>query len=151
MDDMSDKNGDGVLNFDQPTRVQQRLQELAGKNAGDLTGEEVVKLILGDQPLAEIFNEAKQPEEVDGVREILNAANLHAPTLTSDQLRQLRPTDHLLRYFVWEHLPEPLALIVRMYRDLALGMLAETETGPEQTFALRQLLLSKDAAVRAAL
>lgn len=57
---------------------------------------------------------------------------------------------HVLRYFRFEHLPAPLRAISKRYHDLAHELAAEID-GPEATIALRKLLESKDAAVRAAL
>ena len=55
----------------------------------------------------------------------------------------------LQRWFATEHLPASLADIVTMYRDLVVRLLAHTAPGSEQTTAIRKLLESKDAAVRA--
>lgn len=56
----------------------------------------------------------------------------------------------ILRYFSYAHLPEHLRNISRLFHDLAHD-LADHLDGPELTVALRKLLESKDAAVRAAL
>lgn len=57
----------------------------------------------------------------------------------------------ILRYFEHEHLPAPLALVSRQFYDLAHYLEGLLPDGPEKTVALRKLLESKDAAVRAAL
>jgi len=59
-------------------------------------------------------------------------------------------TEHILRYFDFAHLPPHLAEVSRPFAALA-NDLANTLDGPELTVALRKLLESKDAAVRAAL
>lgn len=58
----------------------------------------------------------------------------------------------VLRFFAYGHLPEPLRAISRPFHDLAHGLADRGDLdGPELTVALRKLLESKDAAVRAAL
>lgn len=58
----------------------------------------------------------------------------------------------LLRYFDGSHLPEgPLAEVSRLFRVVAARLVASVPRSPERTVALRKLLESKDAAVRAAL
>ena len=61
------------------------------------------------------------------------------------------PPPPIFQYFEFDHLPEPLQRISSRFRDLAIDILDYTNPGPEQTVALRKLLESKDAAVRAAL
>lgn len=57
----------------------------------------------------------------------------------------------LLRYFTYEHLPPSLREISEPFAVLAHDLAARGLDGPELTVALRKLLESKDAAVRAAL
>ena len=58
----------------------------------------------------------------------------------------------LLRYFQITHLPSgPLRQVAGMYTDLAYDVDRLLPDGPEKTVALRKLLESKDAGVRAAL
>lgn len=61
-------------------------------------------------------------------------------------------TAAILRYFEWSHLPATLAEVSRPFHDLAHQLVDRGDLdGPELTVALRKLLESKDAAVRAAL
>lgn len=73
-------------------------------------------------------------------------------------------TPEILKHFQYEHLPPHLQAVSKPFCDLARaivgderGMPAGTSTqfplpdNPERDFALRQLLLAKDAAVRARL
>lgn len=60
-------------------------------------------------------------------------------------------TEHLRRYFAWEHLPEHLQAVSRPCGVLAEQMIAALPDGPELTAGLRQLLEAKDSFVRAAL
>lgn len=46
------------------------------------------------------------------------------------------------------HLPQPLRHITDLYENLAQHLVDELGDGPELTVALRDLLTSKDAAVR---
>ena len=57
----------------------------------------------------------------------------------------------ILRYFAYAHLPEHLQAVSAPFHALALQIVNEIPRNPERTVALRKLLESKDAAVRAAL
>lgn len=59
--------------------------------------------------------------------------------------------DALMRYFDFLHLPPKLQHVSRHFYTLADIVRNTVPDGPEKTFCLRQLLLAKDAAVRAAL
>lgn len=58
-------------------------------------------------------------------------------------------TERMLKWFDYEHLPEHLQLISRPYNTMACDIVDHIQPGPERTVALRKLLESKDAAVRA--
>lgn len=58
---------------------------------------------------------------------------------------------HVLQFFAWHHLPEPLQLVSRPFGELANQVAVRAPSSPETTVALRKLLEAKDAAVRAAL
>lgn len=55
------------------------------------------------------------------------------------------------RYFTYGHLSEPLRSTSWKFAELAEWLDAELPNGPEKSVALRKLLESKDAAVRASL
>ena len=57
----------------------------------------------------------------------------------------------ILRYFTSEHLPEVQQYVCEQYKVLAEQMNAQLPDSAEKTVALRKLLESKDAAVRASL
>jgi hypothetical protein len=57
----------------------------------------------------------------------------------------------MLKWFEYGHLPEQLQSISQTFHELAVGIAERIEPGPERTVALRKLLESKDAAVRAKL
>lgn len=57
----------------------------------------------------------------------------------------------ILRYFAYGHLPEPLRTVSARFAELAYGVADYLPDGDERKAALRKLLESKDAAVRAAL
>lgn len=57
----------------------------------------------------------------------------------------------ILRYFVYDHLPEHLRNVSKDFAILAWSIEGTLPEGPEKSTALRKLLESKDAAVRAAL
>jgi len=58
---------------------------------------------------------------------------------------------HVLKFFVHEHLPPHLQAVSRPFCELAAQVAERAPDNPETTVCLRWLLLSKDAAVRAAL
>ena len=60
-------------------------------------------------------------------------------------------TPPILRYFKFDHLPDDLKAVSAPFADLANRLVAALPPGPELSVALRKLLESKDAAVRAAL
>ncbi|MCM8554000.1 hypothetical protein [Streptomyces sp. STCH 565 A] len=57
----------------------------------------------------------------------------------------------ILRYFKFGHLPDHLKAVSAPFADLANQLVETLPPGPELSVALRKLLESKDAAVRAAL
>ena len=59
--------------------------------------------------------------------------------------------DPMLRFFRWQHLPPHLQVVSRPFGELAEQLVANLTPCAERTVALRKLLESKDAAVRAAL
>jgi hypothetical protein len=67
------------------------------------------------------------------------------------------PPEHILQFFAYAHLPTHLAEVSKPFHYLAHAMVEGVGTftplprNPERTVALRKLLESKDAAVRAAL
>lgn len=58
-------------------------------------------------------------------------------------------THPLLQFFRYDHLPEKLQAVSRPFGQLALLIIEKLPDNPERTVALRKLLESKDAAVRA--
>lgn len=78
----------------------------------------------------------------------MNDAIHPAPTeFTPEEIQ----ADHLLRYFHYSHLPQVLQERSKPFCDLARRIVDTTPRNPERTVALRKLLESKDAAVRAGL
>lgn len=63
----------------------------------------------------------------------------------------MNPTEHLLQFFGYAHLPARLQAVSAPFHDLAFELASTQPGGPELTVALRKLLESKDAAVRHAL
>jgi hypothetical protein len=57
--------------------------------------------------------------------------------------------DPIMRYFKFDHLPPHLQEVSRMFSDMAKWVVQTLPRNPERTVALRKLLESKDAAVRA--
>lgn len=59
--------------------------------------------------------------------------------------------DSILRYFRYAHFPYHVAEIAKFFADVAHELSHRLPDGPEKSVALRKLLESKDAAVRASL
>lgn len=57
----------------------------------------------------------------------------------------------MLKFFGYVHLPEKLQPTSKLFHDLAQTIVSQCPRNPERTVALRKLLESKDAAVRAML
>lgn len=58
--------------------------------------------------------------------------------------------DHIMQFFAYQHLPIHLQDVSALFFNLAEQIVNRTPRNPERTVALRKLLESKDAAVRAA-
>lgn len=61
------------------------------------------------------------------------------------------PIDPIMQFFAFEHLPTHLQEISKPFGELAANLVEILPRNPERTVALRKLLESKDAAVRAKL
>ena len=59
--------------------------------------------------------------------------------------------DRMLKWFAFDHLPEPLKAVSGEFYTIACSLCAIVDPGPERTVAMRKLLEAKDAAVRAKL
>lgn len=59
------------------------------------------------------------------------------------------PTEHILQFFEFDHLPPDLQVVSAQFWDVACYIVANLPRSPERTVALRKLLEAKDAAVRA--
>lgn len=70
-----------------------------------------------------------------------------APTEFSDD--EIK-SDGILKFFHYGHLPEALQAKSKPFCELARTIINSVPRNPERTVALRKLLESKDAAVRAA-
>ena len=57
--------------------------------------------------------------------------------------------ERLLQFFTFDHLPAALQETSRPFCELAHRLVETLPAGPERSVALRKLLESKDAAVRA--
>ncbi len=68
-----------------------------------------------------------------------------------DLIEKLKSKFPVVRYFAFDHLKSPLREISARYHDIALGLADTLPRNAESSTALRKLLESKDAAVRAAL
>lgn len=57
--------------------------------------------------------------------------------------------DRMMKWFEYKHLPSHLQEVSKPFNGLATTLCMVLSPGPERTVALRKLLESKDAAVRA--
>lgn len=62
-----------------------------------------------------------------------------------------KPEERMIKWFAYDHLPQPLKSVSQQFYVLATNLVADIAHGPERTVALRKLLEAKDAAVRAKL
>lgn len=58
-------------------------------------------------------------------------------------------TEHIMQFFAYAHLPAHLQSVSKPFGELAQQIVDTLPRNPERTVALRKLLESKDAAVRA--
>lgn len=65
--------------------------------------------------------------------------------------QKTEPAERMLKWFKFDHLPEPLKEVSFHFAEVAHTVCMLCEPGPERTVALRKLLEAKDAAVRAKL
>ena len=63
----------------------------------------------------------------------------------------MMPSDPLLQFFEYIHLPAHLAAVSKPFSVLASKLVETLPRNPERTVALRKLLEAKDCAVRAML
>jgi hypothetical protein len=64
---------------------------------------------------------------------------------------QKEPQEHILQFFAYQHLPPHLQAVSKPFGEMAQNIVDTLPRNPERTVALRKLLESKDAAVRALL
>lgn len=69
----------------------------------------------------------------------------------SNEAKTEQPTEHILQFFAYEHLPPYLQEVSEPFCVLAYQLVEMLPRNPERTVALRKLLEAKDAAVRARL
>ena len=100
------------------------------------------------------FRESRLPGTIDSPEIdshisalILTAAQIN--NLNIDQPKDTTMAHQLRRYFKYDHLPENLQVVSKPFGDLAEQMDNLLPDSAEKTVALRKLLESKDAAVRA--
>ena len=70
-------------------------------------------------------------------------------TAIIEQQAVSQPTEPIVQFFAFEHLPPHLQAVSRPFGELAQTIVQTLPRNPERTVALRKLLESKDAAVRA--
>jgi len=59
--------------------------------------------------------------------------------------------EHIMQFFAYDHLPQHLQDVSKPFGELAQQIVATLPPNPERQVAVRKLLESKDAAVRAKL
>ena len=73
------------------------------------------------------------------------------PTQDSCETPELQRINPIMKFFAYGHLPENLKAVSKPYSDMAEHLYGALPDSAEKSVALRKLLESKDAAVRAAL
>lgn len=68
-----------------------------------------------------------------------------------EQPKQPEPIEPIMKFFAYEHLQGNLRVVSATFHALAVDVILKLPRSAERTVALRKLLESKDAAVRAAL
>ena len=76
---------------------------------------------------------------------------LPPPTASKPERSLPQPIGHVMQFFRCEHLPGRLREVSEPFCELASWLVLHCPHNPELTVALRKLLESKDAAVRAVL
>lgn len=110
---------------------------------------------LFSHPVGTVCNDPGWPDRLDqwvgqwsgsqpGPLERENRADWNGQPMQPEQ------AEPMLRWFDYAHLPEHLQAISANFANLARSLCARLPRSPERTVALRKLLESKDAAVRAA-
>jgi hypothetical protein len=62
---------------------------------------------------------------------------------------QTNPPEHIMQFFAFAHLPAAMQDVSRPFGEMAARIIETVPRNPERIVALRKLLESKDAAVRA--
>src|SRR3546814_9841950 len=68
---------------------------------------------------------------------------------SSDLRKDEEMNEPIMQFFAFEHLPPHLQTVSQNFHSLAQNIVDNLPRNPERTVALRKLLESKDAAVRA--
>lgn len=146
--------------------ISRRIDSRAGRRI-DKHEAEAFSLLLGaashrlDNLIAAASrDEPRQPQNDEGKTKNdqpqapRNSGRNRAPDHASQEktviVEQGPPTEHIAQFFAYAHLPAHLQAVSKPFSDLATVIL-ELPRNPERTVALRKLLESKDAAVRAKL
>jgi hypothetical protein len=104
----------------------------------------------GDEPLVRRMRETARAGDMERQRaldEKLDDFAKRAMEPRADD--KAAPVEHILQFFAFAHLPPHLQAVSRPFGEMADRIVAELPRNPERTVALRKLLESKDAAVRA--
>lgn len=136
-----------VMQFEELRPEDQNLKTIVGLAVGaasvcwdDMTGKGVFESERAQQIVEEVISWIEERYQLSDVK-----------AGTDERPFGEVGTSPILRYFVYDHLPERLQQISRSFAILAWEMEGTLPPGPEKSTALRKLLESKDAAVRAAL
>lgn len=103
----------------------------------------------------EIELQVQSPRAVPAVRSIRTAPAITAASspitraLSAQKGSTAMPQDRILQFFAFAHLPPAMQSVSKPFHDLAHQIAEKVPSNPERTVALRKLLESKDAAVRA--
>ena len=82
---------------------------------------------------------------------LTNAQIMELDADLTRKLEEVRVREPIMQFFAFDHLPLPLREVSKKFAALAYVTYDSVPRNPERTVALRKLLESKDAAVRAVL
>jgi hypothetical protein len=85
----------------------------------------------------------------NALREIAPALLFQWSGFLTRSIVMMDENESMLKWFAYDHLPEQLKPVSARFRELALNICEYIPPGRERAVALRKLLESKDAAVRA--
>lgn len=134
-------------NLDQLERVAHALE---ATTAGTLPKWNALDLTMFGFSVRRAVMEMRRARD-QGFKPETTMSDANEPTADSLATRLEPNVEPILQFFTFEHLPPHLQEVSRPFAEMARRLVASLPRNPERSVALRKLLESKDAAVRAIL